>query len=148
MCPRMVFPHTRRCPLASLHLLVNMQTVASTRDSQDHRPAGGSGKGSDVIIGSGTRFSLLAAKKYRKDSQHPGRRTTGVFVSRLTPNTRADAISAHIRKETGLQVRCEPVQTKHDSYSSFHIHASRRDVIGQLLDTDLWPKNILVRPLL
>ena len=51
----------------------------------------------------------------------------------------------NIKHETGLVVKCDPIVTKFDSYTSFHVYVSSKEQ-GQLLKPDIWPRGTIVRP--
>jgi hypothetical protein len=68
-----------------------------------------------------------------------------LFVSRLASNTKAQYVMQHIKRETGLVVKCEPIVTKFDSYKSFQVCVQYKDQ-SQLLKPDIWPRGAIVRP--
>ena len=67
----------------------------------------------DVITGSGRNVSL-------QDSFPQGRAKYRecLFVSRLHKDTRVRHVEPHVLNETGLRVKCEPIPTKYDTYTS------------------------------
>ena len=96
-----------------------------------------------IIQGKGNDSSLRAARRDLKTTQRP-RRCVGVFVSRLARSSRPKEVAAHVKRETGLSIRCEELQTKHDSYRSFCLRAPQKD-ITTLLNPFLWPNGSIVR---
>ena len=66
------------------------------------------------------------------------KKNIGLFVSRLSPNTRAGSIVSHIHKKTGMIVKCAPHPTRYDSYSSYCVHATPRQT-NILMNPEMWP---------
>ena len=94
------------------------------------------------IIGSGRDFALKATSAKR--DRPTTRSVTGLFVTRLARNTRVEDVRKHIRLETGVECRCEPLVTKYDSYTSYCIRCSS-SIRQRLMDPQVWPKGTLVR---
>ena len=59
-------------------------------------------------------------------------------------NTRAADIERHVSRVFGLRLKCDPVPTKFDTYTSYRIRASTRDT-KTLLNSNKWPENVLVK---
>ena len=103
-------------------------------------------------IGSGTFSGLKAVNPYHKygdNTQNQRHQTSkiclGVFISRMAPKTSADVIDEHVYWDLGHKVRCEKLDTKYNTYTSFFIRCDGR-LKSQLLDARNWPKNALVKP--
>ncbi len=105
-------------------------------------------KPTGVIYATGSTMDIKAAHgaNPRQDSGLQRNRTiTGVFITRLTPRLTSRQIENYIKRETGLKVRPEKLETKYDSYSSFYIPANSQ-VRSMLLDGSLWPSGALLKP--
>ena len=50
----------------------------------------------------------------------------------------------YIRREACLNLRCDPLATRHNSYRSYYIHASPRHH-ALLLKPGMWPKDVIVK---
>ena len=98
----------------------------------------------DVITGSGRNFDICSSGHQRRRSDLKYREVIGVFVSRLQRNTRAADIERHVSRVFGLRLKCDPVPTKFDTYTSYHKRASTRE-IKTLLNSNKWPENVLVK---
>ena len=98
----------------------------------------------DVITGSGRNFDICSSGHQRRRSDPKYREVIGVFVSRLQRNTRAADIERHVSRVFGLRLKCDPVPTKFDTYTSYRIRASTRDT-KTLLNSNKWPENVLVK---
>ena len=94
-----------------------------------------------VITGTSNCQTLTAATPRHTQQKD------GLFISRLSRHTRATDVVSYIRNEANLNLRCDPVPTKYDSYRSYYIHAHPRHH-GLLLRPGMWPKNVIVRPYL
>ena len=82
----------------------------------------------------------------RKDGgPQRNRSVTGVFITRLNPRLTSRQIESFIKRETGLKVRPEKLETKYDSYSSFYIPGDSQ-LRSMLLDASLWPSGALLKP--
>ena len=93
-----------------------------------------------VITGTSTNCTLRAAMP-RINYQNT--RRDGLFVSRLSSDTRAVDLMDYIRKAC-LNIRCDPLATRHNSYRSYYIHASPRHH-ALLLKPGMWPKDVIVK---
>ena len=105
-------------------------------------------KSNDVIYATGSTMDIKAAhgSNPRKDSgPHRNRTVTGVFITRLNPRLTSRQIESFIKRETGLKVRPEKLETKFDSYSSFYIPGDGH-IRSMLLDGSLWPSGALLKP--
>ena len=60
-----------------------------------------------------------------------------LFISRLSRHTRATYVVSYIRNEANLNLRCDPVPTKYDSYRSYYIHAHPRNQLGPRFEGQL-----------
>ncbi len=103
-----------------------------------------------VIIGKGHSSSLKVAQRDRNnnrpadDSARVNRQCTGLFVSRLSPRTTINNIQQHVRRETGLSIRAEKLDTRFGSYSSFFIRGDRR-LRDQLMSAHIWPEGTFIK---
>lgn len=102
----------------------------------------------NTINGRGYAPGLRAVSRSNQhtySSRAPNRICTGLFVTRLLPNTTTKNVNDHVRKELALTVNAEKIPTKYDSYSSFYIRCNV-DVRSALLDAELWPTGALIKP--
>ena len=102
----------------------------------------------DVVFGRGFSTNIRSVGKPSKHStatKQNQRRITGVFLTRLAPKTSAAQVALHVRKETGLTVRPEKLETKYNTYSSFYIPGDQR-CRDELFCKDLWPMGSLLKP--
>ena len=65
-------------------------------------------------------------------------------MSRLDRRTQTSDIVEHIHNETSLNVICEQLKTKYDSYKSFCIRAPAK-FHRCLMDPKIWPIGTLVK---
>ena len=93
-----------------------------------------------VITGTNNNCRLSAARP----RINPHTRKDGLFISRLAGNTRAIDVVNYIRSEANLNLRCDPLPTRYDSYRSYYIHAHPRHH-DLLLRPGMWPKNVILR---
>ena len=108
----------------------NRRQPTSTRQATD-----------DVITGTGHDTGLSAISR----STRREKKNIGLFVSRLSPNTRAGSIVSHIHKKTGMIVKCAPHPTRYDSYSSYCVHATPRQT-NILMNPEMWPAGSILKP--
>ena len=94
-----------------------------------------------VITGTSTNCTLRAAMPRIK---YHNTRRDGLFISRLSSDTHAVDLMDYIRKEACLNIRCDPLATRHNSYRSYYIHASPRHH-ALLLKPGMWPKDVIVK---
>ena len=94
-----------------------------------------------IITGTSTSSSLSAATPRGNPRQS---RKDGLFVSRLSRNTRASDVMNYIRTEANLNIRCDPIATRYDTYRSYYIHAAPRHH-ALLLKPGMWPRDVLVK---
>lgn len=104
---------------------------------------------SDMVHGTGWTTVIKPAKSSKErpqtHSSQSNRMITGVFVTQLDPKTSPMRLKDFIRRETGLHVRPEKLNTKYSTYGSFYIPADRsaRDT---LLNASLWPRGCKLKP--
>ena len=98
----------------------------------------------DVITGSGRNFDISASDHRRRRFPPKHREVIGVFVSRLQKTTRGTDVERHVTRVFGLRLKCEPVPTKYDTYTSYRIRASTGET-KTLLNSNKWPSNVLVK---
>ena len=89
-----------------------------------------------VITGTSNNCRLSAAPS----SANLQQRKDGLFLSRLSRDTRARDVVNYIRIEANLNLKIDPLATKYDSYRSYHIHAHPRHH-DLLLRPGMWSKN-------
>ena len=94
-----------------------------------------------IITGTSTNSSLSAGTPRSNPRQS---RKDGLFVSRLSRNTRASDVMNYIRTEANLNIRCDPIATRYDTYRSYYIHAAPRHH-ALLLKPGMWPRDVLVK---
>ena len=97
--------------------------------------------GIPIITGTSTNSSLRAAPPRASSRQS---RRDGLFISRLSRNTRAIDVMNYIRNEASLNIRCDPIATRYDTYRSYYIHAAPGHH-ALLLRPGMWPKDVLVK---
>ena len=95
----------------------------------------------DVITGTGHDTGLSAIPR----STRREKKYIGLFVSQLSPKTRAGSIVSHVYNKTGMIVKCAPHPTRYDSYSSYCVHATPRQT-NILMNPELWPAGSIVKP--
>ena len=69
---------------------------------------------------------------------------TGVFISRLSPQTKTHDIETYIHDLASSNVKVEKINTKFDTYSSFVIKCEHETRV-KLLKPDVWEEGILIR---
>ncbi|XP_041374707.1 uncharacterized protein LOC121387610 [Gigantopelta aegis] len=67
-----------------------------------------------------------------------------VFVTRLAPGTKESDILDYVRSVLGIDVWCEKLRTRYDTYSSFKILVDSKN-IDKLMSPNVWPEEVLVR---
>ena len=72
-----------------------------------------------------------------------GRRTS-IFLTRLDPGTLPDDIVKFAKGSLELDVKCEKLVTKFDTYASFRVDCICKDP-AVLYNPDSWPAGVLVR---
>ena len=107
------------------------------RNAQNGR---GNNNSNGIITGNGEYFDLRAAQQ----TQRKKKQRVGLFLSRVRPDFRCRDVVSHVRQVTGLTVRCEPIPTRYDTYRSYCIRASSRE-IDRLMDGSLWPRGVIVK---
>ena len=71
-------------------------------------------------------------------------RRDGLFISRLSRNTRAIDVVKYIRNEANLNIRCDPIATRYDTYRSYYIHAAPQHH-ALILKPGMWPRDVLIK---
>ena len=132
-------------------MITNRTNNAGRSYHNDRRPRGADGAGRDrngrdkninngVITGNGEYFDLRAAPQ----AQRKKKQRVGLFLSRVRPDFRCRDVVSHVRQVTGLTVRCEPIPTRYDTYRSYCVRGSPRE-IDRLMDGSLWPRGVIVK---
>ena len=92
------------------------------------------------MVGSSTRSNIAAATRYIKSS---------VFVTRYPPGMTAVEVKNNLildERVKDLNIKVEQVQTKFDTYTSFHVTCVCKESDAKIfLEPDLWPSGILYR---
>ena len=93
------------------------------------------------MVGSSTRSGITAATRFTKSS---------VFVTRYPPGFTAKGVKDDLLLDDRvkhLDINVEQVQTKYDTYASFHVtFVCKKDDAKLFLGPDLWSSGILYRP--
>jgi hypothetical protein len=110
------------------------RTLQSKLENNSHSQK----RNTDAFIGRGSYTHIQGIEKHNKTC-------IGVFVSRLTPKTTTQQIDRHLLKELSINVKSEKLKTKYNTYSSFLIRCDGADR-SRLLDTEMWPVNVLIKP--
>lgn len=98
-----------------------------------------------VVIGSGkTSMRLKSAPNHHNQVSTQSRQCTGIFVTRLDPNSTVAKVGIHIRNATGVFVKPEKLQTKYNTYASFYIRCDSK-LRNSLMDATMWPSGTLVK---
>lgn len=98
----------------------------------------------DVVYGQGPSIGLKTVQR-QTNAMFQNKVCTGMFVTRLAPKTTTASLEKFLLKETGLVLKSEKLKTRYDTYSSFHIWCDR-SVLNNLLNTDIWPRGVLIKP--
>ena len=115
---------------------------SDARSNQDRRHK-------DVIYGAGLSSEIRVAT-HRRDSKREvakqdHKTVTGVFITRLDPRISPRKIQDYIKRETGIHVNVEKLDTKYNTYSSFYVPADKQ-VRATLLNAWLWPEGAMLKP--
>ena len=94
-----------------------------------------------VITGTSNNCSLSNAPPRNGLRQS---RRDGLFISRLSRNTRAIDVVNYIRNESNLNIRCDPIATRYDTYRSYYIHAAPQHH-ALLLKPGMSPRDVLIK---
>ena len=99
-----------------------------------------------TVIGSlkSNSQSLRTSNKARSVGQPRAAKRSGLFITRLHPDTSDRELDAYIQKATNLRVRSVKLNAKFKSYSSFHIPLARGSW-DYLLDAAMWPQGVLIK---
>ena len=101
-----------------------------------------------VVRGNGRNLVVRAAQGRPNDRAYGRgeRKCVGIFVSRLSPTTTCDVLSAHIRHELRLnnRVLVEAIKTKYSGYTSFLVRAPP-EIRDKLMAPNMWPFGAIVR---
>jgi hypothetical protein len=97
-----------------------------------------------IILGTGSAPGLRAVRN-PKSAKTNNKSCTGVFITKLVPNTTSTQLESYVKSELGVHVRAEKLPTKYDSYSSFYIRCSGQ-LRTSLLDGRIWPAESLIKP--
>ena len=100
----------------------NPKWVNNPRGDHGHRRQ--TRDNNSVITGTSSNCSLSAATP-RSDNPRQSRKDR-LFISRLSWNTRAIDVVNFIRNEANLNIRCDPIATRYDTYRSYYIRAHPR----------------------
>ena len=120
---------------------------AARRGHQDRRrDVRRSNAQSNPVIGSlkTNAHSLRTSDKARSISQPRAGKRSGLFITRLHPDTSERELDAYIQKATNLRVRSVKLNAKFKSYASFHVPLARGSW-DYLLDAAVWPQGVLIK---
>ena len=118
----------------------NYHNQAKSYQAPRHSSRMNNSSGARQVIGAAPRTSIETVA----EAQH-NRQCTGLFVSRLKPNTTAAKLAIFVHREWGLTVRPEKLPAKYDQYCSFYIpcgHQKRQVLLNQFM----WPRGSVVKP--
>ena len=127
-------------PRANPQHSTNPQDRANPQHRANNRNIRSARSTTSVITGTNNSCELSAARP----RTNPHTRKDGLFISRSAGNTRAIDVVNYIRSEANLNLRCDPLPTRYDSYRSYYIHAHPRHH-DLLLRPGMWPKNVILR---
>ena len=127
-------------PRANPQHSTNPQDRANPQHRANNRNIRSARSTTSVITGTNNSCGLSAARR----RTNPHTRKDGLFISRLAGNIRAIDVVNYIRSEANLNLRCDPLPTRYDSYRSYYIHAHPRHH-DLLLRPGMWPKNVILR---
>lgn len=96
------------------------------------------------IMGTASDDDLFGADELRSVSR-PTNETTGVFLTRVSPDTSEQVIQNFILRNTGMGPTVTKLKTRYDWYSSFHIRCDS-PTAEKLLRPEVWPSGMLVKP--
>jgi len=99
----------------------------------------------NVIQGKGTAPGLRAVNNSHSNNATSNRSCTGVFVTRMQPRTTVSNMETYLRRETGLSVSVEKLNTKFNTYSFFYIPCNSH-MRTTLLNENVWPHGALIKP--
>ena len=88
-----------------------------------------------AVIGTSRNSTILQAAKNRQSS---------VFLSRLSPETTCDHIKNFAKTSLNIDVTCEKLETRYNTYSSFRVDGICSDP-NVMYNPDKWPCGVLVR---
>ena len=104
-------------------------------------------KSPDTVIygqAESTQIKAMDRKHRHSYSNQSNRVASGIFVTRLNPNTTVRDLQKYVRQETRKTVKPEKLQSKYETNSSFYIPCDQSDR-KRFLDKALWPKRLLVK---
>ena len=125
------------------------------RDANNHGRGGGPGtdnrahnaqnsrgnnNSNGIITVNGEYFDLRAAQQ----TQRKKKQRVGLFLSRVRPDFQCRDVVSRVRQVTGLTVRCELIPTRYDTYRSYCLRASSRE-IDRLMNGSLWLRGVIVK---
>ena len=89
----------------------------------------------EMAVGTARNSGLQVVKRGRRAS---------IFVTGFCPDTEATAVKNYVQDKTDLVVTCDKLESRYDTYSSFHITAMCEDP-EVLLNGNIWPDGIRFR---
>lgn len=72
------------------------------------------------------------------------KRVANVFATRFDPGVTENMLADYLKTKLSLDVSVDKVQTRHDSYASFHVRCVCPNP-AVFMDADIWPENTFVR---
>ena len=88
--------------------------------------------------------SLHTSDKARSIGQTRAGRRSGLFITRLHPDTSERELDAYIWKAANLLIHSEKLNAKFKSYASFHVTLARGSW-DYLPDAAVWPQGVLIK---
>ncbi len=93
-----------------------------------------------AIIGNGPRSFVEAVPRHSGNRQ-----CTGLFVTRLKPQTSTTRLALCVLRECSIVIHPEKMPQRNPNYSSFYIRCNHH-IRQQLLNSYIWPAGAEVRP--
>jgi hypothetical protein len=91
-----------------------------------------------MIIGTGASTTIRGVKSMTRTS------TAAAFVTRLSPGTTEAEMCDYVRSVFCIDTRCEKLETRYDSYTSFKVVVNIK-YVDKLIDPVMWPAGVMVR---
>jgi len=101
---------------------------------------------SKLIVGRATHAYQLKAARFKS--------RVDIFVSRLDPDCTIEDVGAYVQANDNVtissDIKIEKLDTKFNTYSSFHVSilvdsSMKQSLIDSVMNCDNWPNGILVR---
>lgn len=129
------WPLPAQCPLPAVQC--PLPAVTNSGQATNSTPFNTARKGTAGAANSDDALAPAA-----RPSKHVQK---GIFLTRASSNTTPGIIGNFVKRHTGIDAKITKLKTKYDWYNSFQIECDAKDY-NRLLDADLWPKGLLVKP--